>query len=244
MASEKTAAVIVIGNEVLSGKVDESNATFLIRELRELGVPLKSVQVIPDEMETIAETVARTSSRFDWVFTTGGIGPTHDDMTVPAIARGFGLELVVHPELNALLLRHCGDSPNEHLQRMARVPAGSELIWAEGLTFPVLVVRNVYVFPGDPKILRRKFLAIRDRFRSAPFALRRIFTTCDEGELAALMEETERSRPAVQIGSYPVYDNPEYKVQITIESKDPAQADEAFEHLRSHIPVASIVRVG
>ncbi|MBI3890558.1 MAG: competence/damage-inducible protein A [Candidatus Wallbacteria bacterium] len=243
MSAEKTAAVLVIGNEVLSGKVEESNATFLIHQLRELGVPLRLVQVIPDEAPTIAEAVAAASGKFDFVFTTGGIGPTHDDMTVPSIARGLGLEMELNSQLDALLHRYCGGEPNEHLRRMAWVPKGSELLWAAGLTFPVLLVRNIYVFPGDPKILRKKFLAIRDRFRTAPYTLLKLFTTCEEGEIAAMMEEAEKRCPGVQIGSYPVYDNPEYKVQITVESKEPAKARETLSFLAAHIPAASIVRM-
>ena len=243
LLAEKTAAVIVIGNEVLSGKVEESNATFFIRQLRELGVPLRSVQVIPDELQTIADTVAAASGRFDYVFTSGGIGPTHDDMTVPAIARGFGLELAADPELGALVRRCCGDDLNPYLMRMASVPRGAELVWAEGLMFPVLKIRNVYVFPGDPKILRKKFLAIRSRFQTVAYTLRKIFTRSDEGELAAFMEEAERLHPAVQIGSYPEYDNPDYRVQITIESKDSEQAKKALEYLVERMPTGSIVRV-
>jgi molybdenum cofactor synthesis domain-containing protein len=242
VATERTAAVIVIGNEILSGKVQESNATFLIHELRELGVSLREIHVVPDELPVIASAVAAACGRFDHVFTTGGVGPTHDDVTIPAIAQGLGLELELSQDMAAVVHHFYGDDANAHLMRMAHHPRGSTLLWDNGLQFPVLVVRNIYVFPGDPAYFRKKWLAIRHRFRTEPFHIRRIFTCCGEGEIADLLEQTERCFPGVHIGSYPVYGNPEYEVQLTIESKEPDLADQATAQLRQGLSTGKIVR--
>lgn len=242
MQHEKTAAVVVIGNEVLAGKVEEINAVYFIRELRDLGVPLREVRIIPDDFDTIGRTVEEASRTFDLVFTSGGVGPTHDDMTVPAIARGLGLPLVTNPELDRLIREHYGDRVNEPLLGMARVPAGAELLWDGGLRFPVLVVRNVYIFPGDPTLLKRKFDAIRNRFRSEPFAVARLFTRCDEGPIAGLMAEAERLHPGVLVGSYPTYDNAAYSVLITVESKAPDLVAAAADYIAQRLPEGALIR--
>ncbi len=238
----QTAAVIVIGNEVLAGKVEESNAVYFVSQLRDLGVALKAIHVIPDEVDVIAATVEKAHRTFDVVFTSGGVGPTHDDMTMPAIARGLGMELVKHPKLEEVLVQYCKDKLNDYLMRMAFVPAEADLLWDGDVPFPCVRVRNVYIFPGDPGLLRRKFMAIRDRFRSQPFAQRKIYTTCDEGELAALMEEAENRFKEVEVGSYPVYDKRDYKVKITVESKDAEKTKEVAAFLRERIPSDSIIR--
>jgi molybdenum cofactor synthesis domain-containing protein len=241
--TDPTASVIIIGDEILSGKVDDSNQRFFVGQLRELGVRLKSIRVIPDDIETIARVVVDEKPRHDHVFTTGGVGPTHDDVTIEAIARGFGLKLVRRPELVEAIEAFQGGPVDEVLARMADVPEGTELLWAEGLRFPVLALDNVFIFPGEPTILRRKFLAIRERFRATPFHLARVFTTCDEEDIARLMKEAQARHAGVSVGSYPVYDNPEYKVQITVESRDPEMVERALSHITRGIPGTRIVKV-
>ena len=168
--SATTAAILVIGDEILSGKTEEQNARFLIGELRELGVTLRCILTISDDVEEVAAATRDLSTKYHHVFTSGGVGPTHDDVTIVGIARAFQAPIVRHPELEARLRSYFGDDLNEARLRMADVPEGAALIQAEDLKWPVLAVRNVYVLPGVPDLFRRKFAAIRERFRAVLLA--------------------------------------------------------------------------
>ncbi|MBI4576764.1 MAG: competence/damage-inducible protein A [Planctomycetes bacterium] len=238
---EPTAAIVVIGNEVLSGKVEEDNGRHLVRELRELGVRVVRLWVIPDEVEVIASVVREASALADHVYTSGGVGPTHDDKTMEGVARAFGLGLARNEEFASLLRAFYGERLEDAHLRMADLPEGVELLRGPGMRIPQVKVRNVYVFPGDPAILRRKFAAVRDRFRSAPFHLLRVFTSADEGPIAALLEDAERRHPGVLVGSYPVYDDRGYRVQVTVESKDRLAVEAAHAYIREGLPPGTIL---
>lgn len=238
-----TAAILVIGNEVLSGKVEEQNARFLIGELRELGVALQCILTIPDEPERIAAAARSLSAQFDYVFTSGGVGPTHDDVTISSIARAFDKPIVRHPALEALLRGYFGEGIDEMRLRMADVPEGAELIAGETLKFPVMACGNVYIFPGVPELFRRKFTAIRERFRVAPFYLRIIHTHEDEFDLAARMQAVADRHPSVAIGSYPNFATPEYRVRVTLESKLEAAVEAAHAELLAVLDTAQIVNL-
>lgn len=226
-----TAAILVIGNEVLSGKVEEQNARFLIGELRELGVALQCILTIPDEPEQIAAATKDLSARFDYVFTSGGVGPTHDDVTITSIARAFDIPIVRHPELEKLLRRYFGEGIDETRLSMADVPEGVELIYVESLKYPVLACGNVYIFPGVPELFRKKFSAIRERFRVAPFYLRIIHTLEDEFDIAERLQVVADQHPGVAIGSYPNFATPEYRVRLTLEAKIEAAVEAALQAL-------------
>ncbi|HSE93686.1 MAG TPA: competence/damage-inducible protein A, partial [Methylomirabilota bacterium] len=156
----KTAGIILIGNEILSGKIEDANATYLCRELRGLGVDVRRIAVVPDEVAVIAAEIATVSRDHDVVFTSGGVGPTHDDVTIEGAARAMGVAVTRHPDLVALLRGYYGDRLNEAQLKMAEVPEGAELIGGEVLRFPTILIRNVYVLPGVPEIFRQKFEAI------------------------------------------------------------------------------------
>lgn len=240
----KTAGVIVIGNEVLSGKVSESNANYLAAELRELGVDLRSIEVIPDEIEEISRAVSGASGKFDFVFTTGGVGPTHDDVTLQGIAEALGVKIRRNEEYQETLQSFYGDRLNDYLLRMADLPEGSTLLWEDDLPIPVICAGNIYIFPGEPGLLQKKFEAIRGRFRSVPYHIHRIFTTADEGEIAAILEEVDAAHPEVQIGSYPIYTRKvDYRVQVTVESRDEEKARLVLEELKGRIPSETILRI-
>src|ERR1051325_6194607 len=162
---QKTAAIIVIGNEILTGKSQDQNASFLIKELYQLGVALRYVVIIPDEVDEIAKAVREASGKYDYVFTSGGVGPTHDDLTIPSIARAFNREVVRHPELIKLLEGFFGESIDEPRRRLADAPEGSRLVYGKDVTWPVLATENVYILPGVPEYFRRKFEAISEQFR-------------------------------------------------------------------------------
>jgi molybdenum cofactor synthesis domain-containing protein len=222
-----TAGIILIGDEILSGKVVDENARFLIEELRALGVHLQRVTVIPDLLEEIAATVREFAARFDHVFTSGGVGPTHDDLTMDGVARAFGQRVLRHPELERLLRAYYGDKLEERNLRMADVPEGAHLVHGDHPTWPVIALGNVYILPGIPEIFRRKFMSIRDRFRGDPFHLRCVFTSDEEGSIAGALDRIVATFTAVQVGSYPKLDPTDYRVKVTLESKDRAAVEAA-----------------
>ncbi len=223
----KTAGIIIIGNEVLSGKTQDTNSHFLCQELRALGVEVQRVTVIPDEIELIGREAASFSRQFDFVFTTGGVGPTHDDVTMAGIARGFWVRVVRHPELERRLRERHGENINEARLRMAEVPEGAELVGEGSLYAAVVKLGNIYIFPGIPKILHERFHVIKEGFRGAPFYLKVVYVKEGEGVIAAILNSLLESFPDLLLGSYPVLDNPDYKVKVTLESKDAAYLDRA-----------------
>jgi FAD synthetase len=238
----KTAGIIIIGNEVLSGKTQDTNSHYLSKELRALGVELRRVVVIPDEIEIIGREVAAFARDFDLVFTTGGVGPTHDDVTMAGIARGFGVKVIRHPDLERRLRERHGANINEARLRMAEVPEGAELVGDWSLYGPVVKMKNVYIFPGIPKVLQDRFEAIKESFREAPYYLKIIYSREGEGVIASILNDLLASFPDLLLGSYPVLDNPDYRVKLTLESKDRAYLDQAFHKLLSALPAGSILR--
>jgi molybdenum cofactor synthesis domain-containing protein len=240
--SVPTAAILVIGDEILSGKTDDLNARLLISELRELGVALRRIMVVPDDIEEVAAAARDLAARFDYIFTSGGVGPTHDDVTITGIARAFSRPVVRHPELEARIKTYFGEDVDEARLRMADVPEGAELIEAPDLRWPVLLCGNIYILPGVPELFRRKFEAIRERFRVAPFYARAIYTQEDEFDLAARLREVAERHPQVAIGSYPNFSSPEYRVKLTLESKEAAALEAAVMALMEMLDRDRLVR--
>jgi FAD synthetase len=238
----KTAGIILVGNEILSGKIVDANAAYLCRELRELGVDVRRITVIADEVEVIAGEVRGFSHAFDIVFTSGGVGPTHDDVTIEGVARAMGVAVVRHPVLVALLERYHGYPVNEANLRMAEVPEGATLV-GQSLRFPTILMRNVYVLPGVPEIFRQKFDAIRERFRDVPFHLKCVFVRIGEGVLAGHLNTLLSDFPALSLGSYPEFSNPEYRVKVTLESRDEAYLEGALERFLARLPPEAVVKV-
>ena len=239
----KTAGIILIGNEILSGKINDANAAYLCRELRDLGVDVRRIVVIPDDVALIAEEVAAFSKAFDLVFTSGGVGPTHDDVTIEGVARAMGVPVVRHPELVALLERYYRDTLTDAALRMAEIPDGAELITGNGLRFPNVAMRNIYVLPGVPEIFRRKFDAMRERFRDTPIHLKNVFVRIGEGTLADFLNRLLAEYPLLLIGSYPELSNPEYQVKVTLESRDHAYLEVALAEFLRHLPSNAVVKV-
>lgn len=241
--SVPSAAILVIGDEILSGKTEELNARLLIGELRDLGVALRYIHIVPDVIEEVARGVRQLSDAADYVFTSGGVGPTHDDVTISGIARAFGVEVVRDPGLEGRIRAHFGDQAEESRLAMANVPAGSELIEAPDLRWPVLLCRNVYILPGVPELFRKKFTAIRERFRVEPFHLRSVFTNEDEFDIAERLSRIASLFPEVAIGSYPNFSTPDFRVKLTLESKDSAALCSAVEALTASLDPDRIVKL-
>ncbi len=215
-----TAGVAIIGNELLSGKFADENTPWLVQRLRGLGCDLLRVAVIPDTLEAIAQEVADQSARFDWVITTGGVGPTHDDLTFAGVARAFGVTLHRHPELTTILHNKLGAACNDAALRMAEVPFGASLWWDGAVVFPLIVMRNVCIFPGVPSLLQLKFNKVAHRFAGTPMSTVRLHTIQTESVIADVLTAAAERWPTVAIGSYPRLDEVPVRVIVTLEGRD------------------------
>lgn len=239
---ELSAAAVVIGNEILSGKIVDTNSAFLANELRALGVMLRRISVVPDELAVIAEEVRACQQAHDLVFTSGGVGPTHDDVTIEGVALALGRRVIRHPEIEESLRAFYGAKINPARLKMAEVPEGAELIADVNLNFPTIKIENIYVLPGIPEIFRQKFSSLKSRFQAVPYHLRVVYTRIGEGTIAEFLNDTLRSFPELLLGSYPKIGDSEYVVKVTLESKDAAYVERAFEHLLRVLPTGSVVR--
>jgi molybdenum cofactor synthesis domain-containing protein len=236
-----SAGIVIIGDEILTGKFTEENAAFLIGELRALGVELRRITVIPDDRDDIATTVREQSERFDHVFTSGGVGPTHDDVTIEAIAHGFGVGVTRHPELEAKVRGYWKEKLADANLRLADIPTGSELVYGKDQIWPVVCFRNVYILPGVPALFRRKFVDIRDRFRAVPVTAARLYVDLDEGELAPHLDAVVAQFAAVKIGSYPRFSEKDFRVLVTLEGAVAGDVAGAFGELATRLG-AHVVR--
>ena len=239
----KTAGIVIIGNEVLSGKTQDINSHFFCAELRRLGVEVQKISTIQDEVELIGKEVATFSRRHDHVFTSGGVGPTHDDVTIEGIAHGFGLKVVRHPDIERRMRQRFGDQVNEARLRMANVPEGAKLLATEALFAPIINIHNVYIFPGIPSILQERFHAIKEMFRDAPYYLKNVYVRYGEGVIAEMLNALLVKFPHLMLGSYPVLDIPDYKVKVTLESKDKSYLDGALQIFVASLPQDAVHRI-
>jgi len=238
--ADPTAAILVIGNEILSGKVADENARYLIGELRRLGVSLRRIEVIPDVVGEIASRVRALAGTVDHLFTSGGVGPTHDDVTLAAVGEAFGMPIARNAELEALLRNGYGPRLQERDLRMADIPVGARLEHGpggQGTNWPVVVVRNVWILPGVPSIFRRKFEAVRELFRAPPIHGRALYSRAGEGEIAGALDETvaQFAAAGVEVGSYPHLDAADYRVKVTLDGRDPAAVDRALAFLAERL---------
>ncbi len=238
-----TAAVLVVGNEVLSAKVRDENGPYAARVLRARGVQLVAILTLPDRLDVIEEAVVRERPRVSWLFTSGGVGPTHDDVTLLAIARALGRPLERHPVLveNIRAWHHrVGTEPPEAALRMADVPEGTELV---GDTLhPVMVVENVVMLPGPPQFFRSQLDAFACRLDAPPFQLACVYVAIGESRFALVLDEVARHHPQVDIGSYPRFDDADHRVKVTFESKDLARVEAALREFLEAMPPGAVVR--
>jgi FAD synthetase len=237
------AGILIIGNEILSGKIVDANSPYLCSELRALGVDVERIVTIPDDCETIATEVTRMSEAFDFVFTSGGIGPTHDDLTIDGVAAAFGREVVRSDSIAARIERAQGRVPDAGQLKMAMIPEGATLVDAGDLWFPAIIVENVFIFPGVPELLRKKFESIRERFRGVPFLLRRVYVKQLESDLVPSLNELLQAFPELLLGSYPRFREADYRVMLTLESRDAAYLQRALDSLLERVPADAIHKV-
>ena len=231
-----TACVLVIGNEVLSGRTQDANIKFLATRLGEVGIPLREVRVIPDVPETIVKTVNEVRAKFDHVFTTGGIGPTHDDITSECIAAAFGVPWEPHPIAWERMARYYRETRggmaefNPARQRMATMPRGAELIDNEVSIAPGFTIGNVHVMAGVPRIMRAMFEALAPRLAGGPpiVSVAVHARGLPEGLIADGLSEIQGRYPGLDVGSYPYYRPEGNGVAIVAKGNDGAAATAAI----------------
>jgi molybdenum cofactor synthesis domain-containing protein len=238
-----TAGILIIGNEILSGKIVDANSPYFCRELRALGVDVQRIVTIPDDVETIAVHVRAMSQAYDFVLTSGGIGPTHDDLTVEGVAAALGRTVEHSTSIEERLKRAGGKNPSASALKMAQVPAGAVLLDAGDLWFPLVVVENIYLFPGIPELLRKKFESARERFRGVPFVLKRVFVKAMESDIAPTLHELLQEFPELLLGSYPRFREKAFHVLLTLESRDEAYVQRALDALLERLPSEAIHKV-
>lgn len=226
-----TSCILVIGNEVLSGRTQDANIQFLASRLGALGLPVREVRIIPDVAETIIETVNETRARFDLVFTTGGIGPTHDDITSECVAAAFGVPWEPHADTMALLTRMYearGTEFNAARRRMATMPRGAVPIENPISVAPGFSIGNVHVMAGVPRIMQAMFDKLVPRLPTGiPIQSRAVHALgVGEGTIAASLARLAQSHPALDLGSYPFYRPAGNGVAIVAKGTDAAELDE------------------
>lgn len=226
----RTAAALIIGNELLSGKVAEANLVLLARELRSLGILLRRSVMILDDLDGIAAEVAALASSHDVLFTSGGVGPTHDDLTIEGVARAFGASVVVSPDMERLIRRYYGSRITDEHLLMARIPEGSRLVSTAAVPWPTVVMRNVWVLPGVPEVFKMKLPQIRAELEGAePFVSLAVYTHMDEPSLKPVLDRVVAGHRDVEIGSYPKWSDPDYRTKLTFDGLDRARVQAAHD---------------
>ena len=234
-----TAGLAIIGDEILSGRTQDKNIAQVALWLNDQGIRLAEVRVVPDDMARIAETVNALRTAHDYLFTTGGIGPTHDDITVDSIAAAFGVPVVVHPTARKILEDYYRDRPGgltEARLRMARVPAGAELIPNITSGAPGVRMGNVFILAGVPNIAAAMLEALSGKLKGGrPVVSVTVGARAPESDVADLLRETEAANPGVAIGSYPFFKGGRYGANFVIRSEDGELARECGDALASRL---------
>jgi molybdenum cofactor synthesis domain-containing protein len=229
-----TACLLIIGNEILSGRTKDANLNFLALELNKLGVRLRECRVIPDVEETVVATVNEVRARFDYVFTTGGIGPTHDDITADCIAKAFGVGISENPEAVARMTKHYGDVAlfTPARRRMARIPHGAVLVDNPVSVAPGFQMGSVFTFAGIPTIMQGMFHAMKHRLvGGAPLVSRTVRTNLPEGIIAEPLGALQKRFEDLDIGSYPGFRNGKVSVSLVLRGTDDARLAAASSEL-------------
>jgi molybdenum cofactor synthesis domain-containing protein len=236
-----TAAFLLIGNELLSGKVQEANLKPLAQLLRALGINLLGSSIVRDDPETITREVTRLRAVADVVFTSGGIGPTHDDVTIESIAEAFGVETFTPPHLAARLREVYGPNCTDAHLRMALVPKGADLLDDMERNWPLIRMHNVWILPGIPELFRSKLNAVRAHLRGHnPYCSEWVKLHWEEVQLKDLLDAVVSEHPGVEVGSYPKWFSDEYKTQVTFDAQSQDLVTRALRSLVSRLPKSAI----
>lgn len=224
-----TAAVLIIGDEILSGRTQDTNLRDIAKYLAVHGVDLAEARTVPDVHEEIIAALDALRTRYDYVITTGGIGPTHDDITADAVAAAFGVELYEHPEIIELIEARVRSRPgavmNAAMRRMARVPVGGELVKNPVQGPPGFTIGNVFVLAGVPSIMRGMLEDVGPRLRGGTVTVSRTVRVEGSGEsiIAAPLEAVAKAHPAMSLGSYPFFDGTQFGSNLVLRGRDPEE---------------------
>ncbi len=232
-----TACVLIIGNEILSGRTQDANLAFLAQGLNEAGIRLREARVIPDDNAAIVAALNEVRHKFDYVFTTGGIGPTHDDITAAAIADAFGVALILHPEAKRLLESHYPPGGlNDARLRMARTPDGASLLPNPISRAPGFRVDNVFVLAGVPQVMQATFNELKHRLRGGAKVLSRsVSCGLGEGAIAKDLEALQERYRELEIGSYPYFRRADFGVTLVVRGTERGRIAAAIEELKALI---------
>lgn len=225
-----TAALLIIGNEILSGRTQDANLAFIANHLVNLGIRFREARVVPDEEVEIVAAINALRVRYTYVFTTGGIGPTHDDITAECIAKAFGVPLIRHPEAVRRLEAHYAGTGmlNEARLRMANTPEGAILIDNPVSTAPGFQIGNVFVMAGVPKIMQAMLTGIGDRLVGGPLVrTKSVASAIPEGTFADALRAIAADYPTVDIGSYPAFRQGKISTALVLRATDPALLEAA-----------------
>ncbi len=232
-----TACLIIIGNEILSGRTQDKNIAFIAKNLTDIGISLTEVRVIPDHEPTIIDTVNYCRAMFDYIFTTGGIGPTHDDISSGCIAKCFSVPLIRNKEAEKILLAHYGaENLNSARLKMAEIPDGARLIYNPVSAAPGFIIGNVYVMAGVPRVMQAMFDGIKSELRGGDKVLSRtisIYVT--EGVIADWLTSLQKQFPDVEIGSYPFIRNQRLGTSLVCRSGNIESLSDCYEKLKAFL---------
>lgn len=240
-----TAAVLIIGDEILSGRTQDTNLRDIAKYLGVLGVDLAEARTVPDVQDEIVAALNALRERYDYVVTTGGIGPTHDDITADAVAAAFGVELIEHPEIIAMMSARWGVELNAARRRMARVPVGGELVKNPVQGPPGFTIGNVFVLAGVPTIMRGMLEDVGWRLRGGAVTVARTVRVegSGEGVIAAPLEAVAKAHPDMSLGSYPFFGDGGYGSNLVLRSRDPEELARALDELVAALKSAGIDNV-
>ena len=240
-----TAAVLIIGDEILSGRTQDTNLRDIARYLGTFGIDLAEARVVPDVQEEIVAALNALRSRYDYVVTTGGIGPTHDDITADAVAAAFGVGLEEHPEILAMMQARWGGELNSARRRMARVPAGGDLVKNPVQGPPGFTIGNVFVLAGVPMVMRGMLEDVGPRMRPGAITISRTVRVegSGEGAIAAPLEAVANAHPAMSLGSYPFFGQDGYGSNLVLRGRDAIEVEATVAELITVLKEAGIVNV-
>ena len=236
-----TAAVLIIGDEILSGRTQDTNLNFAARRLGVHGVDVAEARVVGDVKADIIAALNALRARYDYVITTGGIGPTHDDITADCVAEAFGVELYEHPEIISMMAARWGGELNAARRRMARVPVGGSLVRNPVQGPPGFQIGNVFVLAGVPMIMRGMMEDVVTRLRTGAVVISRTVRVegAGEGAIAAPLETLAKAHPALSLGSYPFFGPDGYGANLVIRGRDESEVEAVAEDL-----VAALANIG
>ena len=240
-----TAAILIIGDEILSGRTQDTNLRDIARYLGVHGVDVAEARTVPDVMEEIVGALNQLRGRYDYVVTTGGIGPTHDDITADAVAEAFGVGLEEHPEILAVMEARWPGQITPARRRMARVPVGGDLVKNPIQGPPGFTIGNVFVLAGVPQVMRGMLEDVGHRLKGGAVTVSRTVRVDGSGEgvIAAPLEAVAKAHPAMSLGSYPFFGPDGFGSNLVLRSRDPAELDATVGELIAALNAAGIDNV-